>query len=149
MMCATATVGSCDMYMSCSGWEHETQMIHGFGAVGGDPKGLDCTDKVDRVILCSLSQRVNCSGCGDLALGYVLGTTDSSFPQTFASFSWSGTMKVLVVPSTLGSRGTEERKSPDPYSLLSFDTGPSHPCTHLGANLLAVIPCPLFAVENY
>lgn len=94
------------------------------------------------------SQKCPHRGCGDLAIGYILGTTDSSFPQTFASFSWSGTMKVLVVPSTLGSRGTEERKSPEPYSLLSFDAGPSHPCTHLGANLLAIIPRPLFAVEN-
>jgi len=55
---------------------------------------------------------------------------------------------VLVVPSTLGSRETEERKTSNPYGLLSFGTGPSHPCIHFGDILLAIIPCLLLSVEN-
>lgn len=39
----------------------------------------------------------------------------TSFLQTFASLSWSGMMNVLVVPSTLSSRGTEKEK---PQTLL-------------------------------
>ena len=58
----------------------------------------------------------------DLAISYILGTTDSSLLQTFASLFWSGMMHVLMVPSTLASMGTKERKAPEPYGLLSFDT---------------------------
>lgn len=157
MVWAAVTMGSHVHVLQWVGaWHTDAQWIWGLWVVS--LKGQDCANKVDHIISCSQSQRLNFSALHknvwtltrDVVTWPWLypGITDSSFPQAIGSFCWSGMMHVLVVPSTLVSRGTEERKAPDPYGLLSFDTGPSHPCIHFGANFLAVIPCLLFAMEN-